>query len=60
MVRYRKLLAAVSCGGITFGWLQAWGMLNFSEIWTNFLAMLLSVLVSILLGGNVSRYFLGF
>ncbi len=54
MNRTRKLLAAAACGGITFGWLQAWEMVSFSNIWTELIASLLSALVALLFGADAS------
>ena len=45
-MRYRKLCVALSCGGLTLGVLQAFEMLNFAEIITNFLTVWLSALVT--------------
>ena len=52
---YRKLYA-VSCGAITLGWLQAFEMLNFSDIFSSLLTTILAVLVTVLFGGDVSAY----
>ena len=56
MRRCYRLLAAVSCGGMTFGWLQALDMVSFSDIWTNFISLLLQILVTVLFGGDPSAY----
>jgi hypothetical protein len=55
--RYWKTFAALSYGAITLGWLQAWELVNFSSIWTNFITMLLSALVTILFGGDAGQLF---
>ncbi|MFH1745877.1 MAG: hypothetical protein ABIG44_02420 [Planctomycetota bacterium] len=56
MQRYRKLCRALSYGVITVGILQAFEMLNFSEIITSFLITILSVFVSLLFGADVSQF----
>ena len=56
MRRYRKLCYAVSCGGITFGWLQAFEQVSFSEIFTTILTQILTVLMTVLFGGDASAY----
>ena len=50
MQRYWKLLAPISCGGVTLGWLSAAGMLNFSNIWTDVLSFLFSAIISAFAG----------
>jgi hypothetical protein len=50
MQRYWKLLAPISCGGVTLGWLSAAGMLNFSNIWTDLLSFLFSAIITALVG----------
>ena len=57
MRRYQKLLAACSCGGITLGWLQAWELLNFSNIWTELVISLLTILLYVLTGQDASELF---
>ena len=57
MRRYRKLIAALSFGGITLGWLQAWEMINFSDIWAGLLTTLLAALATILFGGDATTFF---
>jgi hypothetical protein len=51
MQRYRNLVRDLSSGAITLGVLQAFGMLNWAEVFTNFLAMLFSVIAALLFGG---------
>jgi hypothetical protein len=50
MRRYWKLLAPISCGGVTLGWLQAFGMVNFSNVWTDVLAFLFTALINAIFG----------
>ena len=52
---YRKLYA-VSCGAITLGWLQAFEMVSFSDIFTSLFTTIMAVLVTVLFGGDVSGY----
>jgi len=54
-MRYRKLCVALSCGGITLGIFQGLQLVNFAQLFTNFLSLLLSVLVSALFGGNAGN-----
>ncbi len=54
MRRYWKMLAPLSCGGVTLGILQGWGMINFSNVWTEFLTFLFGTLVSLLFGVGTS------
>lgn len=49
--RARALLATLASGAVTLGLLQAIADLNFNQIWFSFLTTLLSLLVSVLLGG---------
>ncbi len=50
-----KLCVALSYGGITLGIFQGLQLVNFAQLFTNFLSLLLSVLVSALFGGNASN-----
>lgn len=50
---YRKLYA-LSSGAITFGWLQGFEMVSFSDIFTSLLTTLLALLATVLFGGDVS------
>jgi hypothetical protein len=59
MRRYWKWLAPISCGGVTLGWLQAFGMFYPSNLLTDFLAYLFSLLISTLLGIPLEPYFAG-
>ncbi len=52
--RVWKLCVALSTGGITIGILQGLGLVNFASLFTNFLITWLSVLVTLLLGGDPS------
>lgn len=54
---YRRCLKAcyvLSSGGITFGWLQAAGDINYAQIMTNFLSFLFSAIASLLFGITAS------
>lgn len=53
--RVRKALVALSCGGVTFGWLQAFGMVPFSDVLTSIVITVLSLFVTILFGGDPSE-----
>ena len=55
--RYRKLCVAMSTGGMTLGVFQGLELVNFAQLFTNFLATLLSALVSLLLGGDAGSLF---
>ena len=57
MQRYWKKIAALSCGGVTFGWLQAWEMIDFAQLWTQWLSALLAALATALFGGDPGMYF---
>lgn len=46
--------AALAQGGTTFGVLQGLGLLNFANLFTSLLATWLSVLVTVLLGGDAT------
>ena len=50
-------LAPLACGGVLCGWLQAFGMLNFGDIFTSLISLVLSALVTVLLGGDTSTLF---
>ena len=56
MRRYWKLCRALSYGAITFGILQALEMVSVSELFTNFLALLLSLFASLLFGGDPTQF----
>jgi len=53
--RIWKLAVGLSTGGITVGILQGLGLVNFASLFTNFLITWLSVLVTLLLGGDPSN-----
>jgi hypothetical protein len=55
--RYWKLCVALSCGGMTLGVFQGLQLVNFAQLFSNFLSMLLAVLVSVLFGANPSTLF---
>jgi hypothetical protein len=57
MHRWWKRVAALSCGGVTFGWLQAWELVDFAGMWTQLLTLLLQVVITFLFGGDVDVYF---
>lgn len=48
----RQKLCALSRGGVTCGWMEVFGGINFAQLITTFLATLFSALVSALLGGG--------
>jgi hypothetical protein len=50
--RLKKLCVALSYGAITLGVLQAYSLVNFSDIAISILTVLLSALVTILFGGQ--------
>jgi hypothetical protein len=47
-----KWCVVMSTGGVTLGILQGLQGVNFAQFWTNWLSQLLSVLVTILFGGD--------
>jgi len=49
-----RRLYPLACGGITLGWLQALGGINWNALWFQFLLTWLSALVTLLLGGEVT------
>lgn len=55
-MRLRKWCVALSWGGVTLGFLQAFEMINFAEIVTSFLSVFLSLLVTLLLGGDPTTW----
>ncbi len=54
MVWYRRWSVALATGGVTLGILQGLGLVNFASLFTSLLATWLSILVTILLGGDPS------
>ncbi len=48
----RKRALLLSSGAIAFGFLQALEMVNFADVITRFLSTFLSLLVSVLFGGD--------
>ncbi len=51
-IRYRKLMAAMACGGITLGVVQGFALVNFAQLFTNILSVLFASIVRVLLGAN--------
>ena len=58
-MRCQKWCVALSSGGITLGIIQGFGLINFASFFANFFSTWLAVLVTLLLGGNVSNLFGG-
>ncbi|MBK8914739.1 MAG: hypothetical protein IPM64_09115 [Phycisphaerales bacterium] len=61
MNRFRKDILSLGVGGTTCAtaFLNGLGGVNFAAVWTQFLSLLLGVLVSILVGNDPSRFFDG-
>ena len=59
MARFWKTCYLLSCGGVTCGFLQGVGLINFSQVLASFLTTILSLLVTILFGGNASTFLTG-
>jgi len=55
MARYMKLCRALGSGALLLGWLQGFGLINWTDFFTRFLSQWLAVLVSVLFGGNPSE-----
>lgn len=53
-IRIQKWFVPLSCGGMTLGVLQGFELLNWASMFTQLLATWLTVLVTLLLGGDVS------
>lgn len=53
MKRLERNLCLLARGGIVFGVAQAFGMLNFADILTQFLAQLFSAIVALFFGAAV-------
>jgi uncharacterized integral membrane protein len=60
MRRHAYLLYGLSTGSISLGILQALGGINFNQLWYNFLTTLLSALVALLFGGDLSQLSSGY
>jgi len=58
-IGYWKLCVALSFGGITLGIFQGLQLVNFAQLFSNFLSMLLAALVSVLFGASPSTLFTG-
>jgi hypothetical protein len=58
MLQRMRTLAALSTGGIMLGVLQAFDMISFANAITRFLATFLSLIVTVLLGGDPNNLFL--
>ncbi len=54
-IKLKKWCVIVSRGGLTLGLLQGLGMVNFASLFTNVLITVLQILVTLLLGGDVSQ-----
>lgn len=48
-------LRAMSSGAVTLGVIQAFGLVNYNEIWFGFLTFLATLLTTLLLGGDASN-----
>ncbi len=48
--RWQRRLLVLGTGGVTFGWIQGFSMVNQSWIWTGFLQTLFSGLIRVLFG----------
>jgi uncharacterized integral membrane protein len=59
MRRHAYLLYGLSTGSISLGILQALGGINFNQLWYNFLTTLLTALVTLLFGGDLSQLLSG-
>lgn len=55
-LRLQRRLAVLATGGVTLGWLQAAGALEWAEIVTRVLSYAFSYLATILLGGNLNDF----
>ncbi len=53
-IRCRKWCLLLSSGAVTFGWLQGLSMVNFASLFTEFLSRWLSLIVTVLFGGEIS------
>jgi hypothetical protein len=56
-IRCRRWCLALSTGRITPGILQGLGLVDFASLITSFLALWLSALVTLLLGGDPTQLF---
>jgi hypothetical protein len=52
--RYYRSCVAMSLGGVTLGILQGLSMVNFAQLFTEFLTQWLSVIVAALFGANLN------
>ncbi len=55
MQRWMNKIRPLACGGVTLGILQAVPAIDFNQIWVQFLATWINVLVSLLFGGDLSN-----
>lgn len=53
-VAIQKSCVVLAYGGVTFGWLQAFELVDFASLITQALAYWLAVIVAALLGGDVA------
>lgn len=53
IIGWQRRLYVLASGGITLGLINAWTTVDFGQIITNFLSRLFSVLVALLLGGQI-------
>lgn len=54
--RLQRRLTLLATGGLTLGWLQAAGALQWAELITRVLSYTFSYLVTVLLGGNLNDF----
>lgn len=53
-LRWQRYLYVFASGGVTLGLINAWTTVDFGQIITSFLSRLFSILVSLLLGGQIN------
>lgn len=55
-LRLQRRLALLATGGVTLGWLQAAGAIQWADLITRVLSYTFSFLVNILLGGDLNDF----
>jgi hypothetical protein len=54
IIGWQRRLYVLASGGVALGLINAWTTVDFGQIFANFLSRLFSVLVALLLGGQVN------
>ncbi len=57
LMKYRKMLYQLSTGGVCFGMLGAWELVDFGSVFTQVIVSLISLLISAFFGQSLADLF---